>query len=146
MDASEYRLGAALIQNGYPITFASKMLTDMLKAHYANIERECLSVCFGLKKFHTYLYSRHVTIQNDHKLLEMIQQKPIHAVSPHLQCMLFHMQKYDYTIQYKPCKEMVRSWSPKLLPLPQRIPPHTHSTKHPAQLSTAKLDATQGSI
>ena len=37
----------------------------------------------------------------------MIQQKPIHAAPPHLQCMLLCKQKYDYTIQYKPGKEMV---------------------------------------
>ena len=78
-----------------------------MKICYVNIERVCLSVCFGLKKFHTYLYGRHVIVQNEHKLLEMIQQKPIHAVPPHLQCMLFHMQKHNYTIHYKPSKEMV---------------------------------------
>ena len=96
-DASEVGLGAALLQGGWPIAFASKTLTDV-ESCYANIERErvCLSVCFGLKKFHTYNYGRHVLIENDHKLLEMIQHKPIHAAPPRLQQMLLHMQKYDY--------------------------------------------------
>ena len=40
-DASEYRLGTALIQSGCPITFTSKTLTD-IKTCYLNIERECL--------------------------------------------------------------------------------------------------------
>ena len=44
-DASEYGLGAALLQNNRPIAFACKTLTDM-KTRYANIERECLSVVF----------------------------------------------------------------------------------------------------
>ena len=69
--------------------------------------RESVSVCFSLEKFHTYLYSRHVIIENDHKLLEMIQHKPIHASPPRLQQILLHMQKYDYTIWYKPSKDMV---------------------------------------
>ena len=37
----------------------------------------------------------------------MIQKKPIHGAPPHLQRMLLYLQKYDYTIQYKPGKEMV---------------------------------------
>ena len=106
MDASKYGLGAALIQIDQPIAFTSKTLTD-IETDYANIERECLSVCFSLKKFQTYIYGRQVTVQNDHKLLEMIQQRPIYVAPAQLQCMLLHMQKYDYTIQYKPGKEIV---------------------------------------
>ena len=56
-DASEYGLGAALLQNNRPIPFASKTLTDV-ETRYANIERECLSFVFGLEKFHTYIYGR----------------------------------------------------------------------------------------
>ena len=63
-DAIEFGLGAALLQGGQPIAFASKTLTD-IGSHYAIIERECLSVCFGLEKFHTYIYGRHVLIENE---------------------------------------------------------------------------------
>ena len=105
-DASKYRLGAALIQGGCPIAFAIKTLTD-IETYYVNIEREHLSVCFGLEKFHTYLYGRHVIVENNHKLLEMIQHKPIHVAPPRLQHMLLHMQKHDYTIQYQLGKDMV---------------------------------------
>ena len=105
IDASEYGLGAALLQDGRPIAFASKTLTD-IETRYANIEHECLSVCFGLEKFHTYVYGQHITVQNNHKPLEMIQKKPIHAAPPCLQCMLLCLQKYDYTIVYRPGKEM----------------------------------------
>ena len=44
-DASEYGLGAALIQDNRPITFASKTLTDV-ETRYANIECKCISVVF----------------------------------------------------------------------------------------------------
>ena len=54
-DASEYGLGAGLLQDGRPTAFASKTLTDV-ETRYANIECKCLSVCFGLEKFHTYVY------------------------------------------------------------------------------------------
>ena len=72
-NASEYGLCVALLQNNRPIAFTSKALTDV-ETRYANIERECLSVCFGLEKFYTYVYGRHIIVQNDHKPLEMIQR------------------------------------------------------------------------
>ena len=146
MDTSKYGLGAALIQGACPIAFASKSFTD-IETCYVNIERECLSVCFGLEKFHTYLYGRHVIIQNDHKLLEMIQHKPIHVAPPGLEQMLLHLQKYDYTIHYKPGKDMVLAdhlshfLSPKnSLPIPI-----AHNIQH-VQLSKADLDIIQGSV
>ena len=65
-DASEYGLGTALIQNNRPIAFASKTLTDV-ETRYVNIEREYLSVWLGLEKFHTYMYGKHIKVQNDHE-------------------------------------------------------------------------------
>ena len=105
-NASEYGLSTALLQNNRHIAFASKTLTDV-ETRYTNIERYCLSVSFILEKFHTYVYGRHIIVQNDHKPLEMIQRKPIHAALPRLQCMLLKFQKYDYIIQYVPGKDMV---------------------------------------
>ena len=105
MDASKYGLGAALLQSGCSIAFVSKTLTD-IETCYANVERECLSVCFGLKKFHTYLYGRHVIVQNDHKPLEMIQQKPIH-VAP----LIFNACSSAYKYMTIPCStNLVKRW------------------------------------
>ena len=70
-DTSEYSPAAALIQNGRPIAFASKTLNND-ESRYANIEHECLSVCFRLEKILTYVYGRHNKVHNDHKPLEMI--------------------------------------------------------------------------
>ncbi len=55
VDASQTGLGAALVQDGKPVAFASKALTD-IKKRYANIEREMLAVVFGAERFHTYVY------------------------------------------------------------------------------------------
>ena len=104
-DASEYGLGTALLQNNSPIAFASKTLTDV-ETRYANIECKCLSVVFGLQKFDTYIYGRHITVFNDLKPLEMITKKPIHAAPPRLQRMLLRLQKCDYMLIYKPGKEI----------------------------------------
>lgn len=46
VDASMKGLGAALLQDGRPIAFASKSLTET-ESRYANIEREMLAVVYG---------------------------------------------------------------------------------------------------
>ena len=51
-DASLKGLGASIIQEGQPIAFMSKSLTDM-ETHYANIGREIPAIMFGCEKFHT---------------------------------------------------------------------------------------------
>ena len=128
------------------IAFASKSLTDV-ESCCANIERECLSVCFGLEKFHTYIYGRHVLIENDHKLLEMIQHKPIHMAPPRLQQMLLCMQKYDFTIVYKPGKDMVLADCLSCFPsYTNYLPiPLVHNIQH-VQLSTSELDVIRGAV
>ena len=67
-DASNSGLGAVLLQEGKPIAFASRSLTDA-ETRYANIERELLAVLFGLERFYQYTYGRDVTVQSDHKPL-----------------------------------------------------------------------------
>ena len=65
-DASLKGLGACIIQDGQPIAFASKSLTDT-ETHYANIERELLAIIYGCENFHAYLYSRIFIMEMDHK-------------------------------------------------------------------------------
>ena len=50
VNASQVGLGAALMQNGKPMAFASKALTKT-KSWYANIEIEMLAVIFGAERF-----------------------------------------------------------------------------------------------
>ena len=45
-DASQTGLGAVLTQNGQPLAFASRALSDT-ETRYAQIEKELLSVVFG---------------------------------------------------------------------------------------------------
>ena len=48
-------LGTCLVQEGKPIAFASKSLTDT-ETRYANIERELLAIVFACQRFNTYMY------------------------------------------------------------------------------------------
>ena len=106
VDASQVGLGAALLQNGKPVAFASKALTKT-ERQYANIEREMLATVFGAEIFHTYIYGQSFTIESDHKLLESISRKNLTDTPARLQHMMLCLQGYDFTIRYCPGKEMV---------------------------------------
>ena len=105
VEASQVDLGAALLQNGKPMAFASKALTKT-ECWYANIEREMLAAIFGVERFCTYIYGRFFINESDHKPLESISQKKLADTPAYLQHMLLHLQGYDYTIHYCPSKEM----------------------------------------
>ncbi|KAK3703041.1 hypothetical protein QZH41_018854 [Actinostola sp. cb2023] len=104
-DASDKGLGATLLQNGQPIAFASRALTDT-KTRYAPIEKEMLAVVFALNKFDQYVYGRPVTVNSDHKPLEAIAKKPLKTAPKRLQGMLLKAQKNDINVIYKPGTQM----------------------------------------
>ena len=105
VDASSRGLGAVLMQKGKPIAFASKSLSDA-ETRYANIEREMLAVVFGCERLHTYVFGKSVTIESDHRPLEMIHIKNLSAAPQRLQRMLLRIQPCAITILYRPGKEM----------------------------------------
>ena len=122
------------------------MLIDV-ETRYADIERECPSVFYGLEKFHTYIYGKHITVQNNHKPLEMIQRKPIHAAPPRLQCMLLWLQKYDYTIQYIPGQDMVLADRLSRFPSPHNnLPIELHQNIHTLNFHSDRMLIIKGAI
>ena len=90
-DASQRGLGVCLLQEGQPIAYASKSLTDT-ETRYANIERELLAIVFACQWFNTYVLGRPFTVESDHKPLEMIHQKSLASAPPTLQRMLLQLQ------------------------------------------------------
>jgi hypothetical protein len=104
-DASETGLGATIMQENQPIAYASRALT-YTETRYAQMEKELLSIIFGLERFHQYTYGRTVQVRSDHKPLESILKKPLHAAPKRLQRMLLQLQKYDIRLQYTPGKEI----------------------------------------
>ena len=99
-DASERGLGACILQKEQPIAYASRSLTDA-ETRYAQIEKEMLAIIFGLKRFDHYAYGRPITVESDHKPLEMINKKALQAAPKRLQRMLLRAQRYEIDIIYK---------------------------------------------
>lgn len=105
-DASESGLGAALMQGGQPIAYASRALTETEKG-YAQIEKELLAVVFGMERFYQFPYGRTVEVQSDHKPLESIMTKPLLSAPKRLQRMLMRLQNYEVSLEYVPGKHVV---------------------------------------
>ena len=68
-DASNVGLGAVLMQKfndmNFPIAYASKKLLPR-ETRYSVIERECLALVWGVRKFQMYLYGREFQVETDH--------------------------------------------------------------------------------
>lgn len=62
-----------------------------------------LAIVFGCEGFHDYLYGQlETTVENDHKLLNAILQKPIPQASLCLQKMILRLKPYVVNVKYIP--------------------------------------------
>lgn len=104
-DASSKGLGAVLLQDGFPIAYASRTMTAT-QERYAQIEKELLAVVFACERFHQYIYGKTVEVHSDHKPLESILKKPLAKAPARLQRMLLRLQRYDINLIYKQGKSL----------------------------------------
>ena len=120
--ASEYGLGPAHFQEGKPVAYANRTLTETEK-WYAQIQKEILAVNFGLEKFHHYTYGRHVSVDTDHKPLVAIVTKPLSKALKRLQALLLRTQEYNYMLTYKSGKSTPVADALSPSPLPDTLLP-----------------------
>ena len=130
-DASPTGLGGVLLQGGCPVAYASRSLTDA-EYRYAQIEKELSAVLFSLERFNQYTYGKKVHVESDHKPLEVIVKKPLATAPPRLQRILLRMQKYDYTLEYKPDDNME-----------EEIALHVHLVRSSLPVSKPKLEESE---
>lgn len=86
-----------------PIAFALRT-QNKAESNYAQIEREALSIVFGIRKFHQYLFGRRFTLLTDHKPLTAIlgprTDIPPLAAS-RMQRWALLLSGHDYDIKYR---------------------------------------------
>ena len=107
-DASSYGIRAVIAHifpdgSERPVVFASSTLTDS-ERNYSQVEKEALSLIFGVKRFHTYLYGRKFTLVTDHKPLTTIlsPKKGISSLAAaRLQRWAWILSAYSYDIEFR---------------------------------------------
>lgn len=128
-DASSYGLGSVLLQRHdskspwLPVQFASRTLNPA-ERNYSNIEREALSVVFGLDKFRHFLLGSKFIIANDHKPLHNLfaKNQPVpNSGSARIQRWALKLSQYNYEFVYSKGSDNVHSDCLSRLPLSDTV-------------------------
>ncbi|KAK7096255.1 hypothetical protein V1264_005571 [Littorina saxatilis] len=99
-DASDERIGAMLMQEHggkpFPVSYASKKLSGAEK-NYSTMEKECLAIVWGIKKFELYLQGVKFVLQTDHKPLTYLNSAKF--VNNRIMRWVMYLQNFDMRVE-----------------------------------------------
>ena len=95
-DASDYGIGVTLLQNGIPISYASRLLKKA-ELRYSTYEKELLAVIFGCKTFRDCLLGKKFILNTDHQPLIWLQSQKL---SGRLGRWIIALREYDFVAEH----------------------------------------------
>ncbi|MEW8548052.1 MAG: RNase H-like domain-containing protein [Candidatus Thiodiazotropha sp.] len=149
VDASSKGLGVCCMQDGKPIAYASKTLTQT-EVKYSQIEKEMLAILFGCTRFKHYIYGRRTVVESDCKPIESIMKKPLCSASPRLQRLMLQLQQFDIHVIHCPGTKiplgdaLSRNYVSETFPnLIQGLDTHVHTVIRSLPVSDIKIQRIQ---
>jgi hypothetical protein len=93
-DASNYQLGACIMQDDCPVAYYSRKLNNAQR-NYATIDKELLCVVAALREFQSMLLGAELHIYTDHKNILNVSKS-----SEQRLCWISYVDEYGPTIHY----------------------------------------------
>ena len=97
-DASDYGIGAVLMQANHLVAYLSKHLCPRSQT-LSVYEKECLAILMAIDRWRPYLQHKKFLIRTDHKSLLHITEQRVTSKIQHKA--LVKLMDLDYQIQYK---------------------------------------------
>jgi hypothetical protein len=98
-DASDYAMGAVLMQHRKPICYHSETFTTTV-INYPTYDKELYALVQSVKKWKHYLMGKETVIHTDHQPLQYLQSQTKLQQSRHFRWMGF-LQQFHLVIRYK---------------------------------------------
>ena len=107
-DASEKAIGGVLSQEGHPVIYISRKLSQA-EQNYCNIERKALAIVFVVTRLKQFLLGRKFTLQTDHKPLKYLfapDEEIPKTASARITRWAIALMGFDFELKYKPGEQI----------------------------------------
>ena len=109
-DASDEGIGAVLMQERegklFPVSYASKKLSSA-ERKYSTIEKECLGIIWGIRKFEAYLQGVKFVLQTDHRPLTFMNSAKF--TNSRVMRWAMYLQNFDMLVESVKGQDNIRA-------------------------------------
>ena len=101
-NASEYSISGILSQEGHPIMYLSRRLTNT-KLNYSNIEKEALAIMWISTRARQFLIGKKFLLRSDHRSLELIfnpRKELPKVMTLRILKLTIRLMAFDFDIEY----------------------------------------------